>query len=156
MKQQIRKWDPTFGWNNEIYNLASYHHFSDKGKVPFFLRKGSLMKGNKILLKSTSDYRICAGDFSEDFYFGSLSYVDKTKEILNLDQSVVVYNKKFELLSEFRPSFEIEKPSKNFTKKKIQIINLSMVLEIPQLCQMVIWPYLQEDGGGELREMFVS
>jgi len=118
LKNKIRKWDPTFGWNHEIYNLASCPQLSNKHKVPFFLRKDFLMKGNKIVLKSSKDYRICAGNFSEDFYFGSLTYVDKKNKNFNIDQSVVVYNKKFELLSEFRPSFEIEKPSKNFTLKK--------------------------------------
>ena len=116
--KNIKRWDPSWGWDNQIYHLAT---FFDKKNTPFFNNKVHLVKGNKIVLSSTKDYRVCAGSFYKEFYFGSISYLteeEKTPSTFCLDQSVVVYNKNFQLLNEFRPSVKIKNPSENFTCKK--------------------------------------
>ena len=115
VRKKIRRWDPTWGWGNEIYHLAT---FFDEKNTPFFNNQVHLVKGNKIVISSTKKFRVCAGSFNKEFYFGSLSYVTGKSKTFSLDQSVVVYNKKFDLLAELRPSEKITNPSKNFTCQK--------------------------------------
>ena len=107
------KWDPSWGWDGEIYYLSC------KRNTLFFDAKNSLSKNNKVIL-SFPKVKMCAGSFNKEFYFGSMTH-DIKKEELNdpsewqKDQSLFVCDKSWEKISEYRPSLHIEKKSKYFS-----------------------------------------
>ena len=114
-RSKIYKWDPCWGWNNNIYYLGA----SSEGDEPFWLKKSYLYSDGKIKFSAPENSRLSAGNFTNDFYFGSLTYdIFKTKSEVFIDQSIIVCNKNWDIKTEFRPSTIWKKPNKYFSKMK--------------------------------------
>ena len=114
-RSKIYKWDPCWGWNNDIYYLGA----SSKGDEPFWLKKSYLYSNEKIKFSSPKNSRLSAGSFTNDFYFGSFTYdLFKAKSEVFIDQSIFVCNKNWDITTEFRPSTIWKKPNKYFSKMK--------------------------------------
>ena len=107
---KFREWDPSWGWDDKIYKLRSEE---DDSKL-FFKSETVLVSNNNKVFKPRKG-RLCAGSFSSDLYFGSLSY---DLQAGGIDQSVLVYDKGWNQLSEFRPSDFITEPNKYFSREK--------------------------------------
>ena len=118
----LRKWDPTFGWENKIFYLATSENYT-----PFFKSPNGLCTREKFYLKSNDDFHICAGSFSKDFYFGSVTYIDAFRRGSAFDQGVIVYDKNFEKIAELRPSSYMTEKSNFFTLTT----NLNGQLSVP-------------------------
>ena len=119
-KEKILKWDPCWGWNSKIYTLGTKDISNNKY---FFLKNTSLYLNDDVVFSSPINSRLCAGNFTNEFYFGSLSYdyfsLDNQNPIPDLDQSIFACNKDWDLISEFRPSNILSTKSKFFSQKKI-------------------------------------
>lgn len=113
---QFLKWDPSWGFKNKIYYLgASY----EKDK-PFHALKNHLFSGNTKIFSAPTSSRLCAGSFTKNNYFGSLSYDswNKSNSLPETDQSIFCCNKDWEIITEFRPSLFFSKENKYFSMLK--------------------------------------
>ena len=121
MKINSKKWiwDPSWGWNGEIYYLSSV---CDKNEnTQFFNSKNALCKNNKIIY-SLPNVKMNAGSFDKDYYYGSVSHDINREELFNpsdfqSDQSIFICNKSWEKISDFRPSEHLTNKSKFFSNR---------------------------------------
>ena len=115
------KWDPSWGWDNQIYYLGS-----ENRKFKEFFNWPCALYSNEEIIYKPEIAKLCAGSFTENLYFGSQSYDVFGKDNKGyMDQSVFVCNRDWELLSEFRPSEYITSKSSLFSRLKI---NSKMVI----------------------------
>lgn len=113
----IAKWDPSWGWDNQIYYLGS----PCKNFKEFFNWPCALYLNGEIVFRPKKA-QLCAGSFIDNLYFGSLSYdIYDEKNNCYMDQSLFVCNRDWEILTEFRPS--------NFIKKRSNLFSLLNVTD---------------------------
>ena len=116
------KWDPSWGWDNQIYYLGS----DSKDFREFFNWPCALYLNGEIVFKPKKA-KLCAGSFIDNLYFGSQSYdiYDGNKNGY-MDQSLFVCNRDWEILTEFRPSDYITDKSSLFS-----LLNINHRMVIP-------------------------
>ena len=113
MRKRLSKWDPTWGWDNQIYYLGGY--VNDEN---FWMSNPSIYSNNKkIPFSAPKNTILCAGNFIDNLYFGSLSH-DLVESDKYVDQSIFVCDKNWNLKAQFRPSNIIKKPNKYLSIKK--------------------------------------
>ena len=117
---QILKWDPCWGFDNKIYYLGAKR----KKNLRFWLYKCHLFSNSDIIYSSKGEGRLCAGSFTTENYFGSISYdafdAEKSTKIPDTDQAIFVCDKEWNLITEFRPSKILTSKNKFFTSKKVK------------------------------------
>lgn len=117
------KWDPSWGWDNQIYYLGS----ENKEFREFFNWPCALYIDGQIAFKPKKA-KLCAGCFVDNLYFGSQSYdifCGNSKKGF-MDQSLFVCNRDWEILTEFRPSNYITDKSTSFS-----FLNINSRMVIP-------------------------
>ena len=117
---KLLKWDPCWGFDNKIYYLGA----KGKSNLPFWLQKCHLFCNDKKIYSIKGNGRLCAGSFTKENYFGSISYdafnPDQSTKIPDTDQAIFVCDKEWNLITEFRPSKRLTSKNKFFTSKKIK------------------------------------
>ena len=122
-----RYWDPTEGWNGDIYCLSAedssrsffrvpnYWMNYTKGQVALSYKDGSPFK--KQLEKrhgGMKGFRYCAGNFCDNYYYGSFAFAANNGDDMN--QGVFVANRKWKLVDSLLGIDAIEgKKNKYFT-----------------------------------------
>lgn len=124
MKKRILQWDPSWGWNNEIYHLGS----KSNDKTSFWLKKNHLYANGEIQFSSPEYSILNAGSFTKNFYIGSLSrhyffkdkenHMPKGFEDIHIDQSLFACDREWNIVSKFELSSTTNKTSKFFSVKK--------------------------------------
>lgn len=108
-KKIIYRWDPSWGWDNKIYYLGA----TSDNKTPFWLKKAYLYCDDRIEFHAPENSRLCAGSFTNNQYYGSLSYdLYRSRLETYIDQSIFVCDKSWKISAEFRPSKFFKKPNK--------------------------------------------
>lgn len=106
----IKRWDPMWGWDDEVYYLGT----EDISSV-FFMATAKLYKFPNELVPEHAPARLCAGTFDNNYYFGSCTYDTPDSK----DQEIYVANKDWKILTSLRPSSILSSPCQWFGKKQI-------------------------------------
>ena len=113
-RKNLAKWDPCWGWDNKIYYLGA---FLQDG-IPFWSNYVHLYSNNEIQFSVPKNLNLSAGTFTDNRYFGSLTYIFKKTEDPYIDQLIFVCDKNWNTIAKFRPSNSIKKPNNYFSKRK--------------------------------------
>ena len=125
MSNKFIKWDPSWGFNKKIYYLGS----KGTSHLPFWRREAHLYCDDKKIFSLDGEARLCAGNFLNSYYFGSLSYdsynpLDPEEEPA-YDQSIFACNKDWDLITELRPSKNLSSKNKYFSNLKTDKYHVS-------------------------------
>lgn len=70
-RKNLAKWDPYCGWDNKIYYLGAFL----RNGIPFWSNHVHLYSNNEIQFSVPKNLNLSAVTFTDNRYFGSLTYI---------------------------------------------------------------------------------
>jgi hypothetical protein len=109
----LKKWDPSWGWNGEVYYLGT-----GDAAQQFFMAAATLYRWPASPVPIAISARMCAGTFDDIDYYGSCSHdICLPNE---LDQEIFLSDREWSVLSRLRLSDVMQEPHPCYGNRRIE------------------------------------